>query len=342
MGVFIDLSGRTAGRWSLRLRGLIVAIVLVVTVLVVGEYARGAFADRFTLTIDAATLGEGLSPGAEVKFRGHAIGTVRGVDTVGYGHQRIVAELDRGQAGHLTDALAARFSSSNVFGSAAIELVPTGQGAPLRENTVLRIGENAQNATVAGVFRHAARLTAVLDSETVRRLFDLLIDNSADLGPTARSLFEAARMLAVEQRAPVAHYLDIGADLTDGVAVFTPPAVDAILGILDQSAYFGDATNRVRTKKALEGVDATVLQGIAALLQHNNPDLARILDTLLDVVVPIAASVGTVAPAYERIPALIEHMGQAFPVVDGRVRLQLEVIVKTMPYLTDPIIGGRR
>ncbi|MFX0580948.1 MlaD family protein [Nocardia nepalensis] len=342
MPVFRDYSGRSARPWALRARGLLVAAVIVVAGLVITNYAQGKFADRFTITIDAATLGEGLAPGAEVKFHSFAIGTVRRVDTVGYGHQRIVLELDRTQAAALTDDVSARFSSSNVFGSSAIELVTEGKGAPLRENATLSIGENAANATVASVFRRAARLAQVLDSDDVRKVFDLLIDNSATLGPTVSAFFDMARVLADNQRAPLAHYLDIGAQTSVGVAETTPSAVDVILGVLDHSAYFGDSVNRERTRKSVSGVSEKLVVAVADLLRDKNPNLAEIIDTLLDLVVPIAASIGSVAPAYHRVPELIDAIGSAFPVVDGRVQLQLEVIVKNMPYLAESLIGGAR
>ncbi|MFI6871709.1 MlaD family protein [Nocardia sp. NPDC050406] len=342
MAVFKDHSGRSAGAWALRLRGVVVAIFLVVLTVVVSSYAKGNFADRFALTIDAATLGEGLAPGAEVKFRGLAIGTVREVRTVGYGQQRIKVELDRAQAEALTDDATARFTSSNVFGSSAIELVTTGKGGKLPEGATLRIGENAANATVAGVFRRAARLTEVLDSDSVRRLFDLMLDNAEAMGPTLSSFFETARMLADGQRAPMAHYLGIGADMTGAFADLTPPTGRAILRILEQSAYFGEEANRDRTNKATDGAYVRVLTGIADLLNTNNPELERILSGVLDLAVPISVSLGTVAPAYNRIPALLEAVDGAFPVVDGRVRLEVELIAKTMPYLADSLAGGAK
>ncbi|WP_067570416.1 MlaD family protein [Nocardia acidivorans] len=342
MSVFKDHSGRSAGPWMLRLRGVVTAIVIVTVAVLVSSYARGSFADRFGLTIDAATLGEGLAPGAEVKFRGYAIGTVREVETVGYGHQRIAVQIDRNQAAALTDAVTARFTSSNVFGSSAIELVPGNGGAPLRENATLQIAENATNATVAGVFRRAARLTTVLDSDTVRRLFDLLLDNADSLGPVLQSFFETARMLADGQQAPLGHYIEIGRDMTGAFATLTPSVGHAILAVLEQSAYFGDPANRARTDKATDGVDQAVLIGISELLRRNNPELEKVLSGVLDVAVPVSVSLGTVAPAYNRIPNLLRAMNEAFPEVDGKVQLQLELIVKTMPYLADSLGGAPR
>ncbi|MFF0611387.1 MlaD family protein [Nocardia tengchongensis] len=342
MAVFKDHSGRSAGPWLLRLRGLVVAVVLVTVTILVSSYARGSFADRFAVTVDAATLGEGLAPGAEVKFRGYAIGTVTTVETVGYGHQRIGLAIDRKQADALTDDVTARFTSSNVFGSSAIELVPGTDGAKLREHAVLRIGESATNATVAGVFRRAARLTQVLDSAAVRRLFDLMLDNAASMGPVLRSFFETARTLADGQQNSVAHYLRIGGDMTGAFRDLTPSSGHAILAVLEQSAYFGDAGNRARTNTAVIGVNDAVLVGLSNLLQQNNPELEQVLDGILDVAVPISVSVGSVAAAHNRVPNLLRAMDGAFPVVDGRVQLQLELIAKTMPYLADSLGGGAK
>ncbi|WP_067689167.1 MlaD family protein [Nocardia jejuensis] len=342
MGVFQDHSGRSAGRWALRARGLAFAVVIVTVAVIVSSYARGSFSDRFALTVDASTLGEGLAPGAEVKFRGYAVGTVRAVQTVGYGHQRIDLDIDRRQAGALTEGVTARFTSSNVFGSSAIELVAADGGAPLRENAVLSIGEGATNATVAGVFRRAARLTQVLDSDAVHRLIDLMLDNAASLTPVLRSFFETARMLAEGQQAPLGHYLGIGADMTGAFADLTPSAGHAVLGVLEQSAYFGDAVNQARTNKATDGVDQTVLLGISDLLTKHDPELAAVLSSVLDLAVPISVSLGTVTPAYNRIPNLLRAVDGALPVVDGKVQLQLELIVRTMPYLADSLDGGAR
>ncbi|AYF73724.1 MCE family protein [Nocardia yunnanensis] len=342
MAVFKDHSGRAAGAWMLRLRGMVLAIVLITVTMLVSSYARGAFSDTFEVTVDAATLGEGLAPGAEVKFRGYAIGTVEQVRTIGYGHQRIDLRLERRQADALTDDVTARFTSSNVFGSSAIELVPGTGGRKLKEHTVLRIGENATNATVAGVFRRAARLTQVLDSAAVHRLFDLMLDNTASLGPVLQSFFETAKTLADGQQNTLAHYLRIGGDMTGAFRDLTPSAGHAVLGVLEQSAYFGDEDNRARTNKAVGGVNDAVLVGISNLLQQNNPNLKQILDSVLDLAVPLSVSIGSVAPAYNRVPNLLAAMDGALPVVDGHVQLQLELIAKTMPYLADSLAGGAK
>ncbi|MFH5229354.1 MlaD family protein [Antrihabitans spumae] len=339
MPVFQDFSGRAAGRASLRLRGLAVAAVVAVAAVTLTAYSDGKFSDRFTVWIDASTVGEGLAPGAEVKLYGFAIGKVTQIDTLGFGHQQLELSLDRSQAEHLTDDVTAQYTSSNVFGSTAIELVNRGGGAPLADGATLHIGENSANATITSVFRKAGQLTRVLDTDEVDQLFDLLITNTETLGPTVRAFFETAKLLADNKRAPVAEYLRIGGEVSAGATELTPPVVDLIARLLDTSAYFGETANQDRTNKAISGLADQALTPLAVILCDNQTDISTIVDTVLDLVIPLAASIGTVAPTYHRLPQLLERIGAAFPVVDDRVQLQLELISKDLPYLVNSIVG---
>ena len=79
---FRDLIGRRATARVLRIRGLIVAVVLAVLGALLYQTAQGTFDDTFKLTVVANTIGEGLAPGAEVKFHGLAIGSVKDLEAL--------------------------------------------------------------------------------------------------------------------------------------------------------------------------------------------------------------------------------------------------------------------
>lgn len=337
MAVFEDLSGRSAGRGTLRTRGIAVAVVLVVVAVTLTAYARGAFDREFDLTLDTATVGDGLTPGSEVKFRGLTIGSVSSVDTVGFGRQRMELEIDRDQAGELTDTLIAQFSSSNIFGSTAVELVSDGTGNPLPEKSTISIGADSPNVTVTGVFRRVADLTAVLDSDQVQNLLDLLADTSVDTSRNLKPYFDTAQMLAEHQIDPLTWKLHRGAELGDGLNDLVPPLLDLVTGVVDKSAYVEAPEDRKRTLDAIDGLSDQLLVPIGDLLKTNNPNLAKLLSTTLDLLVPITASLGTLAPSYDRIPQVVDGISDAFPIVDGAPRLQLDVIVKTMPNLAGPV-----
>ncbi|WP_194815241.1 MlaD family protein [Nocardia sp. XZ_19_385] len=325
MAVFKDHSGRSVGRLGLRLRGAVVAVVGVLATVAITQYAQGGFEDSFELTIDAATIGEGLAPGAQVKFRGLEIGTVSGVEIGAPGRQRIGLRLDPEQARVLTDNVSARFASSNVFGSTAIELVTAGAGDPLRSGTTLTIGADSANATVTGVLRRAGQLLALVDSEQLERISDFLAESSDSIGPVTAQLLEFARMLADRQRSPISRYLHIGAENSDGLRQ-SAPALVALLGdIFDNSTYYADPVNRAHTRLAIGGLQHVVIEGVTDILGKHNPNLATVIDGVLDLLIPLAASIGSIAPAYNRIDELILNIGSAFPIVDGKPQLQVEL-----------------
>ena len=337
MAVFEDLSGRSAGPATLRLRGLAVAVAAAVLAGGLTAYAQGAFDSPFELTLDAASVGDGLTPGSEVKFRGLSIGTVDEIETVGFGRQRLELAIDPSQAGELTDTMQAQFSSSNVFGSTAIELVSDGTGNPLAANSTLEISGNQRGATVTGVFRRVADLTAVLDTERVQHLLDILANSSVEVSRNLKPYFDTAQMMADNQIDPLAWKLHRGAELGDGMANLIPPLLDLVVGVVDKSVYVEAPADRARTIAANDGLSYQLLVPVGDLLKKNNPDLTKLLSTTLDLLVPITASIGTFAPSYNRVPQVLDGISDAFPVVDGKPQLQLDLIVKTMPNLAGAV-----
>ncbi|OZE80561.1 mammalian cell entry protein [Rhodococcus sp. 14-2483-1-1] len=337
MAVFDDLTGRSAGPATLRLRGLAVAVAAAVLAGGLTAYAQGAFDSPFGLTLDAASVGDGLTPGSEVKFRGVSIGTVDNIETVGFGRQRLQLEIDPSQAGELTDTMQAQFSSSNVFGSTAIELVSDGTGSPLAANSTLEISGNQRGATVTGVFRRVADLTAVLDTDQVQHLLDVISNTSVEVSRNLKPYFDTAQMMADHQIDPLAWKLHRGAELGDGIANLIPPLLDLVVGVVDKSVYVEAPEDRARTIAANDGLSDQLMVPVGDLLKKNNPDLTQLLSTTLDLLVPITASIGTFAPSYNRVPQVLDGISDAFPIVDGKPQLQLDLIVETMPNLAGAV-----
>ena len=127
-----DQGARAPTSRSLRIRGLIAAVVLGTAGTVLYQLGSGSYDDTFKLTVVADVIGEGLTPGAEVKFRGLTIGSVKTLQSVGYNKQKITVELEPRQAKVLAADTTASFVSSNTFGLAAVELVSNGTGPRLR------------------------------------------------------------------------------------------------------------------------------------------------------------------------------------------------------------------
>ena len=67
------------------------------------------------------------------------------------------------------------------------------------------------------------------------------------------------------------------------------------------------------------------------------------------IVLPETFTIGSFAPYYDRLSGLIDRTSAAFPVVNGKVRMQIEVVLDAMPGLaaalpapaSAPQAGGR-
>jgi ABC-type transporter Mla subunit MlaD len=336
MAVFDDLSRRSAGPRTLRLRGLVLAVVLVLVAVLLYRYAVGDFKSKFDVTIDTASVGDGLAVGSDVKYRGLPVGRVDEIESLGFGQQRVHASIDPASAAALTDDTTVRFSSATVFGATVIELFSEGKGNPLRQDSVLKLGPETETATVTGVFRRLATLTDVLDADNTNRVLDLMSRVSNEFGDNLEPFFDTAQMLAETQRAPLGWKLQRGAVLADGLRTSIGPVTDVISQVVDSSEYFQNPVNRDRAIKAMSGLGTGLTVPLGDLFRDNNANLKPAIDTLLDIVLPVALSAGTLAPSYQRLPGVLKGVDDAFPNVDGKVQLQLAVIVKNMPTLAGP------
>ena len=275
-----------------------------------------------------------------------SIGRVDEIEPLGYGEQRVHAHIDPAVAGVLTDDATARFSSATVFGATVIELFSEGKGQPLRQDTVLTLGDDSETATVTGVFRRLSDLTDVLDADNTNRVLDLMSRVSTEFGDNLKPFFDTAQMMAETQQAPLSYKLHRGQVLADGLNTSIPPLTDVVSTVVSSSEYFENPVNRDRAIKAMSGLGTGLTLPLGDLLRDNNPNLKPLIDTTLDLVIPIALSTGTLAPSYQRIPGVLKGIDDAFPNVDGKTQLQLAVIVKNMPTLAGPVenfaslIGG--
>ncbi|CCK65798.1 MlaD family protein [Mycobacterium canetti] len=320
---------RTPSSAALRIRGLIVAAVLAVVVTTLVQAARGTYDDTFRLTVVAATVGEGLAPGAEVKFRGLAIGSVKTLESTGYNQQTMTVLLDARQAKALTVDTIARFTSSNVFGSAAVELVSEGKGPPLPPNQTLVLGTDVRAASVTRLLRRGQRLSRILNTPEFEHVIETLRRHADLVEPAARAGVDLARIMADSQTIPVSRSLSVLASFLNGVAGALPALgrVPDLLDALDPLAAPGgvDRTNLVMRQTG------QLLRDAGQISVRHNPWLRQLVGAIMNVEIPAMFAVGSLAPAYDRLPGLIDRTGAAFPVVDGDVRMRTEVIMDGGP-----------
>lgn len=329
--VSADHGARAPSSRKLRVRGLVAAVVLGIAGIGLYQLGSGGYTKTFTLTVVADTLGEGLTPGAEVKFRGLTIGSVGSLETTGYNKQKMTLELEPDQATALAADTTAKFVSSNTFGLAAVELVSTGAGPRLRPGQSLLINSDVPPTSITGLLREGQRLGQIVDSADVEHIVAVVSRHSDLTEPVTRSFFDLAKMLADSQKVPFSQSLSVFATVING-ASDAVPLINLAYELLNGMSFLAQPEGVQRVKVILDQ-SAKLLYNTDAVFARNISWLVPLADALRNILLPRMYMLGSLAPAYDRLSGLIDRTSAAFPMIDGKVRLQIEVIMDTMPGL---------
>ncbi|QLL07059.1 MlaD family protein [Mycobacterium vicinigordonae] len=322
---FRDLAERGSTARALRLRGLIVVATLVAVAAMLNQTAEGTFGETFELTVVANTIGEGLAPGAEVKFHGLSIGAVKKLESVGYNRQRMTVVLDPRQARALTTDTKARFTSSNVFGTAAVELVSAGSGPPLKPNQTLVMSDDVQAASITGLLRQGQKLTRNFDTPEFDHVIAVLRRHADIVEPLARAGSDLARIIADTETMPVAQSLSVLASFVGGLGDVLP-VVGLTTNLLDglDPLTAPDAVERTNRVFAQTG---QLLADVGQISAQHSTWIVQLVNAIMNIGIPVSFAAGSLAPAYDRMSGLLDRADSALTVVDGQVRLRTEVIL---------------
>ncbi|HWT48795.1 MAG TPA: MlaD family protein [Mycobacterium sp.] len=331
MPVFPDQGARAPSSRSLRIRGLIAAIALGIAGIALYRLGTGGYDDTFKLTVVADVIGEGLTPGAEVKFRGLTIGSVKTLQSVGYNKQKITVELEPRQARALAADTTANFMSSNTFGLAAVELVSSGTGPRLRPNQTLAIGANVRSASITGLLRQGQKIGRMVDSPDVDHIIEIVRRHADLTEPVTRSYFDLVKMLVDSQKVPFSQSLSVFASVVNG-ASDSIPLIGLAYDLLNGMDFLAHPDGVERMNVILDQT-AKLLFNMDHIFAKNISWLTSFMGAVMDVLLPYSYTMGSFAPVYDRLSGLLDRTSAAFPIINGKVRMQIEVALDTMPGL---------
>ncbi len=347
MPVFPDHGVRAPSSRALRIRGLIAAVVLGVAGVTLYSLGTGGYSNTFKLTVVAEAIGEGLTPGAEVKFRGLTIGSVKTLQSAGYNKQKITVELEPRQARALAADTTANFMSSNTFGLAAVELLSSGTGPRLKPGQTLLIGANARSASITGLLRQGQKIGKMIDSPDVDHIIEIVRRHADLTEPVTRSYFDLVKMLVDSQRVPFSQSLSVFASVING-ASDSIPLIKLAYDLLNGMEFLAHPDGVARMNVILDQT-AKLVFNADGIVAKNVGWLAPFSRALMDILLPFSYLEGSFAPYYDRLSGLLDRTSAAFPIVNGKVRMQIEVTLDTMPGLAaalppgppTPTAGGR-
>jgi hypothetical protein len=331
MPAFVNHEARAPSSRSLRIRGLIAAVALGISSIALYQLGTGGYDNTFKLTVVADVIGEGLTPGAEVKFRGLTIGSVKTLQSVGYDKQKITVELEPRQARALAADTTANFMSSNTFGLAAVELVSSGTGPRLRPNQTLLIGANVRSTSITGLLRQGQKLGRVMDSPDVDHIIEIVRRHADLTEPVTRSYFDLVKLLVDAKKVPFSQSLSVLASVVNG-ASDSIPLIGLAYDLLNGMDFLAHPDGVERMNVILDQT-AKLLFSADQIFAKNIAWLAPFMKSMMDVLLPLSYLQGSQAPAYDRLSGLLDRTSAAFPIIDGKVRMQIEVTLDAMPGL---------
>ncbi|MFE0748958.1 Mce family protein [Gordonia sp. NPDC058843] len=324
---------REPSPYGYRLRGLGVLLLVVVLGIflwqrVTPEPAGGV---RFGLVV--TDLGDGVGEATPVRLHGLTVGEVVDHRPHGPGHQLVTLSVEGDRFGELSDELDVRFISGTVFGSTAVELIPSGTGESLRPQSVLDLGDRASDDTITTIMRDSGRLLIDVVNRDLATSLDAGAELTAASAPLLASGLLVLRTMQRKMNLPMAQLLPKLANATEGTAAFTPSA----LGIMHSLASVKDLDD----PEQVELANGTIVEvsnlvfSFAGRLVGALAPMAGLMDAMLDLLVPLNQGLDRVTP--QKVSTLLDGADGALHRRDGRVELDTELLLQGFPAFDLPL-----
>lgn len=277
---------------TMLIRGAALLAVLTVVIGLLFVQARGSFSGDVDVTAKLSSVGDGLAPGADVKYRGVLVGRVTEVDVRPTGGADVTIRLREEHVDDVPADVLVRRVPSNVFAQPSIELTdPPGSElprSPVTADDVLAEDTSKESLEIQTAITKAYDLVSALRPKELTIALDAIAQaldgNGADLG---QILVRADRYLA----ALVGRRERINAILHEGVraiAAIRDSAPDLLAAVEDALVPARTLAESQAEIQALVGA-ATDLTDLGQDFLDQN--LARIITVVHDLR-PVAQALG--------------------------------------------------
>ncbi|GAB20561.1 Mce family protein [Gordonia effusa NBRC 100432] len=330
-----DLSGRSASPTALLVRGCIsVLLVAVVATLLWGRYT-GDYTATTEVGATVTSLGDGLGPDADVKYRGMLIGTA---DAASAKLQQsgatttLTLKLDPSVATRIPRDVVARVVPTNLFGVTAIELRggSTTAGVGLSDGDQIRPDTSPQTRQLQEAMSALHRVLARVDIGALSRVLATVDDGVSGRSAKTATTIERLTTMLSQLREAVP---DLRSDLsqldrsTKSLAVSAPRLVDAVAAALPTlRTISANRTGLVSLYTTAGGaLDATT-----GTLRPNVTGAIRLITNLNATVGALESTGSSIGPAVDTIRRFAVATSGIFTSPDGKV--VLDAAINATPY----------
>ena len=193
------------------------------------------------------------------------------------------------------------------------------------------VDTNVQSASITGLLRQGQKFGRIMDSPDIDHIIEVVRRHADLTEPVTRSYFDLIKMLTDSQKVPFSQSLSVLASLVNGVSDAVP-LIGLAYDLLNGMEFLAHPDGVERMNMIMDQL-AKLLFTADGIFAKHMPWLVPLFGGVMSALLPTAYSIGSMAPAYDRISGLLDRTSAAFPIVNGKVRLNLELTLDTVPGL---------
>ncbi|MEC3919390.1 MlaD family protein [Nocardia sp. CDC160] len=322
---------------------LVVGAVVIVALIVVAFVWRGVATRRdgseMRIQLHTSAIGDGVVPGAGVRLNGVQVGKITKVDSVPGGTQLLTLALNRSQLFGLGDDFRVDYAPANLFGISELILRRGPGGTPLHDGSTvdLTAAGRVTDSTMGNLLRS---LAATSQNVLTPQLTDALNRTSTDIeafAPLIEAMVGVSRAVADTQQYPSSFLIQQYGSFFNGVAVFGHGFVKLVNEIYHIDVLRND---RAHFDTGVSLVVDDLFPKISALGRTAEEYLNGYTDGLSVLLGQLARMVPDSARTQADLRDLLDRLDRTFQSTPDGPRVGLDVVVKGMPGLAVPLLGG--
>lgn len=285
-------------------------------------------------------VGEGITPGTDVRLGGVTVGSVAAITAVGHGREDIELILRRSQLFGLTDSVSVDFAPGNLFGISALQLISHAGGTELADGSSVDLSgdrsDRVRDATLSALLRSTGQLT---DKVLTAKLAELLRTLSGDL----RAFTPLMAALGATLRAYADTRVLAPSDLADSIGstlAGMPPMLTGAVDVLNAAytnEYLRSPDNLRRFAEFWDNMQYELLPAVTRTMTTARTHFGELMPIATIIFDEIAAAAGPPGRSTDQLGALIERIGATFQQTPTGPVLRVAVELDTVPGLAGPM-----
>lgn len=333
-----SMPGTTMTQGRSLIAGVLVLAVLIAAITGWRALAPDRDAGMLRIRLHTSRIGEGIGSGAGVRLNGVQIGDVTGITALPDGDQLISLALRRDQLGHLRDSVRVEYAPSNLFGISEVVLHREPGGSPLHDGSVVDLtGRRVADDTMGNLLRSMAQVISAVLTPQLTTLLNQAGSDIAAFAPLLRAVAGVSRAVADTQRFGSAFLIRQYASFLDGVGNFA----SGFIQLIDQVYHIQVLrTDRAHFDVGVALVADQLFPLISTLGWTAQGYLGGYADRAAGLLGTLAHTVPDPDRAHADLTELLARLDRAFRGTPDGPQLGVEVLVRGMPGLAVPLLGG--